>query len=63
MAVALLHVSGIFGHLQEGADLKLSMKRAVRQITMYRGADKSLSLSERKQFTATKDSDFHISYS
>ena len=29
---------------------------------MYRGADQSLARPERKQATATKDFDFHISY-
>jgi len=29
---------------------------------LYRGADKSLALPGRKQSTATKDSEFHISY-
>jgi len=29
---------------------------------IYRGADKSLALSGRKQTTATEDFEFHISY-
>jgi hypothetical protein len=29
---------------------------------MYRGADKSLAIPERKKATATEDYEFHISY-
>jgi len=31
-------------------------------LCMYRGADKSLARTGRKQTTATEDFDFHISY-
>jgi hypothetical protein len=41
---------------------QMTEDKTSRALGMYRGADKSLARSGRKQATATKDFDFHISY-
>ena len=40
----------------------LYLQRPVKNVAIYRGADKSLARPGRKQATATEDFDVHISY-
>jgi hypothetical protein len=47
-------------HFPEGSNLKCLIFETVK--VTYRGADKSLARPGRKQATATKDVEFHISY-
>jgi len=42
--------------------IKMSAFETLEMVNRYRGADKSLARPGRKQATATKGSDVHISY-